>query len=789
MRAGDVYQAEYALAKKILADAGRDEDGVYAAVSALLGAMEQVDELADLRQSFPALVVAGEQTSGKSRLIEAVVGARFTLVRRDVGTRMRFVINCQHVTHDEHGTHVTGPRFVFTRWDGVRAPLSGEFEVGDEEEMIRTVVEWQEMAVAQAGERRLADGTVRRRSFSNETITIKVRGPKCFNLTFIDLPGFRPASDDNVEVEEIVAHTFQLYERARLVFVERATTGDQQGLAMLRREMLFNRESSNLTHLWNDCFVVLTYFETMCTTETFLGTLGAMRADRENRFRRVSLVALDNPHGSHHNSFTDFLMQEQAAVLQYVCTSADPVLSSTEEAFEQVLSGYKAGVFRLLAELERDTIQQMASWITARLHDVERTRAEIADTLAETLQEQRARDGSFAGLCSVVVAVVRDSMRGELADTRYDRLRHCTRKTVVELAESAPTDLSFTLALAGFDEPITRRVDVRATLLRYMAGAEQMVLNASALGSMAYGKAKTWFMRAVYAHSLLGNHLDAATVHDAFGAMQGEDAYNAATSLAARSLSLDAPRDGVLHGDDMFSIIASYMWLLRRQTLLLMRGAVLFAFENVPLNDDARARIAVLHAAVASVVDHLKGQLLATMSGIVNVAAATRLQELLVTYDGADMARDEYDCDTEGDAAIALETFDEMQSQWANGPLGCMPDFMRNDYARMGVGVAANDDDALAVTRRVVRYLQRRMAMRFCNFIGSAQERLWHIPIERNFDRMLRDALDANENVARLRDEEERRLANRVSTLQGALRELDRVLLLGEDACRRAARA
>mmetsp|Transcript_16516 Transcript_16516/g.34705 ORF Transcript_16516/g.34705 Transcript_16516/m.34705 type:complete len:953 (-) Transcript_16516:256-3114(-) len=149
-------------------DESDDEYGQGSEKGALYDAYNLLHSLAqDFQKPFdaPAVVVVGHQSSGKSALIEALMGFQFnqvgggTKTRRPVSLRMQYNPRCAH------------PRCFLTGDDGIERPKS--------------LTEIQEYIEAE--NRRLEKDPVR--SFDPREINVRMEYKYCPNMILIDTPG------------------------------------------------------------------------------------------------------------------------------------------------------------------------------------------------------------------------------------------------------------------------------------------------------------------------------------------------------------------------------------------------------------------------------------------------------------------------------------------------------------------------------------------------------------------------------------------------------------------------
>lgn len=120
---------------------------------------------------LPQIAVVGSQSSGKSSVLEALVGRDFLPRGPEICTRRPLVLQLVHTPHDQMASHVGAP----TEW--------GEFlhrpgEVFTEFEAIREEIECETNR-----------GTGNNKGVSDKQIRLKICSPHVLTMTLVDLPG------------------------------------------------------------------------------------------------------------------------------------------------------------------------------------------------------------------------------------------------------------------------------------------------------------------------------------------------------------------------------------------------------------------------------------------------------------------------------------------------------------------------------------------------------------------------------------------------------------------------
>uniref|UniRef100_S4RC71 Dynamin-1-like protein n=1 Tax=Petromyzon marinus TaxID=7757 RepID=S4RC71_PETMA len=153
---------------------------------------------------LPQIVVVGAQSSGKSSVLESLVGRDFLPRGTGIVTRRPLVLQLVHVIPDErirpggeeNGTASTAARLIL--FAGVEAEEWGKFlhtknKVYSDFNEIRQEIE---------NETERITGT--NKGISSEAIHLKIFSPHVLNLTLVDLPGITkvPVGDQPVDIEQ-----------------------------------------------------------------------------------------------------------------------------------------------------------------------------------------------------------------------------------------------------------------------------------------------------------------------------------------------------------------------------------------------------------------------------------------------------------------------------------------------------------------------------------------------------------------------------------------------------------
>uniref|UniRef100_A0A914CF07 Dynamin-type G domain-containing protein n=1 Tax=Acrobeloides nanus TaxID=290746 RepID=A0A914CF07_9BILA len=138
---------------------------------------------------FPNIVVVGEQSAGKSSVLEGIVGQDFLPRGIDMVTRTPLVIQLNHVTKEDPKRNrepkpIAGDWVEFSHKRG---------EIFEDFKKVREEIEAQTVKLA-------GDG----KNISNEAIVLKLFSSRVVNLSLVDLPGLvkNPYPDQPLDIEE-----------------------------------------------------------------------------------------------------------------------------------------------------------------------------------------------------------------------------------------------------------------------------------------------------------------------------------------------------------------------------------------------------------------------------------------------------------------------------------------------------------------------------------------------------------------------------------------------------------
>jgi len=110
---------------------------------------------------LPQIVVVGAQSSGKSSVLESIVGKDFLPRGSGIVTRRPLVLQLYHLTHGDDYALFTHSQKIFTDFADVRAEIERETD-------------------------RVAG---KNKDIINDPIYLKIYGKEVIDLTLVDLPG------------------------------------------------------------------------------------------------------------------------------------------------------------------------------------------------------------------------------------------------------------------------------------------------------------------------------------------------------------------------------------------------------------------------------------------------------------------------------------------------------------------------------------------------------------------------------------------------------------------------
>lgn len=141
--------------------------------------------------TIPKFVIVGEQSAGKSRLIESLAKQRFTYSQdKETATTRPTVIRF------ENDSTLTANKFYLAKHAPGTVALGDQYVELSEEQLLKEMKKLH-------GQEALARAKVTGMKFSPNEIFMKIRGPGLYDIEVIDLPGFTSASGlDNAEEDE-----------------------------------------------------------------------------------------------------------------------------------------------------------------------------------------------------------------------------------------------------------------------------------------------------------------------------------------------------------------------------------------------------------------------------------------------------------------------------------------------------------------------------------------------------------------------------------------------------------
>ncbi|CAH8458508.1 unnamed protein product [Heterobilharzia americana] len=140
---------------------------------------------------LPQIVVLGTQSSGKSSVLENLVGRDFLPRGAGIVTRRPLVLQLIHVDESDHATRIAEGDGTSTEW----ATFLHNKKIFRDFDEVRSEIKSETDRVAGAG-----------KSVSAEPINLKIFSPRVLNLTLVDLPGITkvPVADQPEDIESLI---------------------------------------------------------------------------------------------------------------------------------------------------------------------------------------------------------------------------------------------------------------------------------------------------------------------------------------------------------------------------------------------------------------------------------------------------------------------------------------------------------------------------------------------------------------------------------------------------------
>ena len=154
---------------------------------------------------LPQIIVVGNQSAGKSSVIESIVGKDFLPRGSGIVTRCPLILQ---LIHRKEGARENGWSTIFDR-SGFGASEYAEFlHVKNE-----TFVDFAKVRKEIENETEIRTGGQNR--INNKPITLKIYSPKVLNLTLVDLPGMTkmPVHGQPADIEKQVRTLIESYIR------------------------------------------------------------------------------------------------------------------------------------------------------------------------------------------------------------------------------------------------------------------------------------------------------------------------------------------------------------------------------------------------------------------------------------------------------------------------------------------------------------------------------------------------------------------------------------------------
>ncbi|CAL8078331.1 unnamed protein product [Calicophoron daubneyi] len=140
---------------------------------------------------LPQIVVLGTQSSGKSSVLENLVGRDFLPRGPGIVTRRPLVLQLIHVDESDHATQMAEGDGKSKEW----AVFLHRKEVFTDFNEVRNEIREETDRVAGSG-----------KGISSEAISLKIYSPRVLNLTLVDLPGMTkvPVGDQPEDIESLI---------------------------------------------------------------------------------------------------------------------------------------------------------------------------------------------------------------------------------------------------------------------------------------------------------------------------------------------------------------------------------------------------------------------------------------------------------------------------------------------------------------------------------------------------------------------------------------------------------